>query len=83
MSAIILFRSLTFAQRGSRLLEAGGVPSTIIKAPQSLTRHGCAYGVSLSDKKLNRALEILQSRNVDHGRIYYIDNSGEYREAGL
>ena len=33
MSAIILFRSLTHAQRGIRILSAGGIPATLVRAP--------------------------------------------------
>ena len=48
MYAIILFRSLTYAQRGSRALSLAGIPSSVMKAPQGLTEKGCTYGVRLN-----------------------------------
>ncbi|MBR6114940.1 MAG: DUF3343 domain-containing protein [Oscillospiraceae bacterium] len=80
MSAIILFRSLTHAQRGTRVLSAGGVPAKIIKAPAGLSDKGCVYAAGVTEKRLRQALEVLDSRQISHGRVFVPDGSGGYRE---
>ena len=64
MYAIILFRSLTYAQRGSRALSLAGIPSYVMKAPQGLTEKGCGYGVRLNEAKLRRAVALLDERGI-------------------
>ena len=44
---LITFRSLTHAQRSSRVLERAGITTAVIKAPQGLSSSGCAYAITL------------------------------------
>ena len=81
MSAIILFRSLTYAQRGVHILQAGGVPATVVKAPPETTDRGCTYAAGLSIRYLRRALAILDGRGIVHGRAFVPGPEGVYREA--
>lgn len=84
MYAIILFRSLTYAQRGSRILSQVGIPSSVMKAPQELTAKGCGYGVRLNDTKLRRAVQALDDRGVDRGKAFLLSRlTGEFREVPL
>lgn len=81
MSAIILFRSLTYAQRGVHILQTGGVPATVVKAPPETTDRGCTYAAGISSRSLRRALDLLDSRGVAHGRAFVPGPEGKYREA--
>ena len=81
MSAIILFRSLTYAQRGVHILQSGGVPATVVKAPPETTDRGCTYGAGVANRSLHRALALLDSRNAHHGRAFVSGPDGIYREA--
>ena len=83
MSAIILFRSLTYAQRGVRVLGAGGVPATIIKAPPGLSDRGCTYGAGVASRRLEAALRVLEERQVSHGKVFVPDEDGKYRELAI
>ena len=83
MSAIILFRSLTYAQRGMRVLGAGGVPATIVKAPPGLSDKGCTYGASVNSGKLDLAVRILEERQIPHGRIFLPGEDGKYRQVQI
>jgi len=83
MSVIILFRSLTYAQRGVRVLGGGGIPATLIKAPAETTTRGCAYAAVLSRRKLREAVELLDSVSLPHGLIFEPDGSGGYTEVRL
>ena len=81
MSAIILFRSLTYAQRGVYTLRAQGIPATVVKAPPETTDRGCTYAAGVSYRSLRRALSVLDSRDVSHGRAFVPGPEGLYREA--
>ena len=77
---LILFRSLTYAQRAAHLLERGGVTATVRKAPLNLTDRGWTYGVRLREKRLERALALLKQRGVDHGKVFLMRADGDYHE---
>ena len=82
MSVLIMFRSLTYAQRASRCLQRYGIPNDITKAPQGTTDRGCTYCLRVADGRLYAALNALQRDGIDHGRILRFSN-GEYVEVSL
>ena len=81
MSALILFRTLLYAQRGQRLLSRSGIPGTVVKAPRGTEERGCTYAVRLSARRLERALEILRNEEYPYGRVFLHTPEGELREA--
>ena len=66
---LIMCRSLTHAQRSARLLERQGISAAVIKAPQELSRHGCAYAVSLH-KRFDEAVQLLRKNDMLTGKLY-------------
>ncbi|MBE6846466.1 MAG: DUF3343 domain-containing protein, partial [Ruminococcus sp.] len=50
MQIVIIFKSVTYAQRAERILAKKGVTSNIIKAPFGKNSGSCAYGVKINDK---------------------------------
>ena len=80
MPVLILFRSLTYAQRGARAIEHGGIRANITKAPQGTTDRGCTYCVRVPESMLYRALGLLDAAGIGHGRIFRADADGTYRE---
>ena len=81
MSAIILFRTLTQAQRGVNTLRSGGIPARVVKAPPETTDRGCTYAAGISERSLARAVRLLDSNHISHGRIFIRGENGLYREA--
>ena len=81
MSALILFRSLTYAQRGFFVLSRSGIPGKLIKAPRDLTDRGCAYGVLISDNRLAQAKEELAAQHAEYSSVWLRNALGEYHEA--
>lgn len=77
---LILFRSLTYAQRAARMLERSGITATIRRAPQGLTDRGCTYCVRLRAQKLQDALALLAQRGVDRGRVFLLNADGSAEE---
>ena len=83
MSAIILFRSLTHAQRGIRGLQSGGIPATLVRAPAGLSDRGCAYGALVAPRRAAHAVRTLDGLEISHGKVFLPDEDGAYREAKL
>lgn len=75
---LILCRTLTFAQRSSKLLDKYGIVNSIVKAPQKLSGAGCGYAVSVSGKG-ETAVSILKQNNMISGKIF-VKLNGEYKE---
>lgn len=77
---LILFRSLTYAQRAARLLERSGITATIRRAPQGLTDRGCTYCVRLRAQKMREALALLEQRGMDRGKVFLLEADGKMQE---
>ena len=77
---IIMCRSITYAQRGQRLLERSGISAYINKAPQNVSLEGCSYGIRIMRKNLFKALEILHKGGVKTGRVFKLELDGSFRE---
>ncbi len=77
---LILFRSLTFAQRAAHALERAGVTATVRKAPQGLTDRGCTYCVRLRANRLSGALTLLEQRGMEHGKVFLSREDGGWQE---
>ena len=78
---IIMSRSLTYAQRASKLLERSGITATVKRAPQSLSGNGCGYCVGVSYKHGRKAVEVLDEAGLSHGKTYMEEAYGTLREA--
>lgn len=75
----IMCRSLTNAQRSSRLLERSGIIATVVKAPQELRKAGCGYALSLY-RHFDEAVRILKNGNLISGKLYRRLDNGSYEE---
>jgi len=82
MRYLLMFRSLTYAQRGARLLERSGITATITRVPRSAAVRGCSYGVLVSPAQSERAMELLSSGGLLPERIYMRNTDGSLRETG-
>lgn len=80
MRYLLMFRSLTYAQRGARLLERSGITATITRMPRSAAVRGCSYGVLISPAQYGRAMELLSSGSLMPERIYMRNADGSLRE---
>ena len=83
MSVLIMFRSLTYAQKGVRALERSGIGADLTKAPIETTDRGCTYCVRVTDQRMEAALSALDRQGIAHGRVMRSMADGGYREVGL
>lgn len=80
MSALILFRTLLYAQRGERFLAKNGIPATVVKAPRAAEDRGCTYALRISDRRRPRALELMARQGIEHGRVFLQRPDGNLEE---
>lgn len=79
MRYIIMCRSQTYAQRASRTLERAGITAPFSRAPQGLSKSGCAWCVRVAEPKYKQALTIFQRTGVGYGKVF-IEEDGKYTE---
>jgi len=77
---LVVCRSLTYAQRASRLLERAGITAIVMKAPPGVTTAGCGYCIKLSEKRLNDALSLLKNAGLKPGKVYSYAPGGTVKE---
>lgn len=76
----ITFRSITFAQRGQRALQRGGIESALLRTPGALSERGCGYCLRIRPKKLERAICLLRDEQAAFSRVLVQRENGELEE---
>ncbi len=79
MPVLVLFRSLTTAQRAARLLEREAFRIRLGRAPSGVTDSGCAYCLHMEEADLSAALRLLDGSGIRRGRVFRREGDG-YRE---
>ena len=77
---LIMFRSLTYAQRAAHRLERSGVTAGVRRAPPGLTDRGCAYCVRLRANRLVASLSLLEKHGLEHGKVFVQREDGSWQE---
>ncbi len=80
---LLLCKSLTYAQRASRVLERRAITATITKAVLSMNVQGCSYCVKISARKLDESLKILREAGLEPVKIYLESGKGFVKEVGV
>lgn len=57
---IIRCPSVTYAQRGQRVMEQAGIPSRLTRADT----HGCAYGLKINAPDRSEAIRLLNEEGI-------------------
>ena len=80
---IITFRSVTFAQRGERLLNRSNHRCVLQRTHKWMEQQGCGYGLRLRGKDLHRALDILRQEDISWRKVYGFTREGRAEELAL
>lgn len=80
MQYLLTFRSLTYAQQGSRVLERAGISSAVIRVPKELSARGCSYGVSLQERHIYSAGKVLRKAGLLPEKAYLKKDDGGLEE---
>lgn len=76
-------RSVTYAQRASKLLRGKGIYTGIVKLPLRYSEDGCGYSLKVSERQFLNAKKLLDDADYEIKRIYFSENNGEYKEVML
>ncbi len=76
----ITFRSVTYAQRGERVLKKRGISAQLQRTPRWMEQQGCGYGLRIRQGDLEMALAALKAEGVAYRRIYRQGESGQLED---
>ena len=79
----ITFRSVTFAQRGERVLSEAGFHSSLQRTPKWMEEQGCGYALRIWTNDIGSAVEQLRKNRVLMRRLYKQRQDGQLEEMAL
>lgn len=79
----ITFRSVTYAQRGERILSAAGIRCGIRRARRWMAEKGCGYSLRVQTPSVARAVELLRDQQLPMGKVYRQLAQGQLEELAL
>lgn len=79
-SYYITFRSVTFAQRGERLLGTRGIRCALLRTPRWMEEQGCGYALKVWAKDVIPAVDALREGGVPLRRVYIQRGDGTLEE---
>ena len=83
MQYLLTFRSLTYAQQGSRVLERAGISGSVVRVPKGVSTRGCSYGVSLPERHFYGALNALRRSGIMPEKAFMRREDGTMEERVL
>ena len=82
-SYYITFRSVTFAQRGERLLKEASVRCSLRRTPRWMEEQGCGYSLRVWTQDIHLPVALLEEKGVPKRRVYLQKDDGQLEEAQL
>ena len=79
----ITFRSVTYAQKGERVLERSSIRCRLQRTPKWMEQQGCGYCIRLAESAVYRAVELLRRSQVPLRRVYVYRGGEGWKELEL
>ena len=79
----ITFRSVTYAQRGERILTDKGIRCTVQRTPKWMEEQGCGYALRIWTRDIRRTAEQLRTAQLPMRKIYVQGRDGKLEELQL
>ena len=76
----ITVRSVTFAQRGDRVLTGQGIRCTVQRTPRWMEEQGCGYCLRVWTEDVGRAVRLLKEAGVPIRKVYVQRTDGQLEE---
>lgn len=76
----VTFRSVTFAQRGEKMLQKAGIRCTLQRTPKWIEAQGCGYSLRLWTQDVKPALQLLQQAQIPMRKVYIQARDGQLEE---
>lgn len=80
---LMIFRSLTYAQKAARLLESAGISAIIHRAPHLDAEEGCSFAVKVSEKSMTSALSVLTGSGMPPAKVFSVYKDGSIGRASF
>lgn len=80
---LITFRSVTYAQRGERLLNRWGERCSLKRTPRWMEEQGCGYSLRLQTDNIERAVALLRGEQLPMRKVYLRREDGSLEEITL
>lgn len=77
---LIVCRSLTTAQRVSRILARNRIQSSVVRLPGLIDGSGCGYSVKVSENNLGKALATIKNAGINPLKVCMLFDDGSYKE---
>ncbi len=79
----ITFRSVTFAQRGEKLLARQNLRVSLMRTPRWMEEQGCGYALKLWTNDIAAAVQLLRENRIQLRRVYAQLEDGQMEEVLL
>lgn len=76
----ITFRSVTFAQRGEKLLSKQNIRVSLMRTPRWMEEQGCGYALKIWTGDISGVLHQLSENKVQLRRVYLQREDGTMEE---
>ena len=76
----ITFRSVTFAQRGEKILTAAGIRCSLLRTPRWMEEQGCGYCLRLGTDRIREAIGLLEGAGLPYRKVYRQNQAGDTEE---
>lgn len=77
--ALIVCRSITYAQKVMHMVNRAGCWAGLDKTPSQIRMKNCSYSVTIAEKDLVYITNLLNSNNISNIEIYIYQNN-EYKK---
>lgn len=79
----ITFRSVTFAQRGERVLNRAGIHCTLLRTPKWMEVQGCGYSLRVWTNDIAAVVAVLRQEKVLMRKVYSQNTDGTLEEMAI
>ena len=66
---IITMKSVTYAEKAKRAAHSAGLQGQIVSIDPSITKRGCAYGISLPCRDAADLIRLLDRKKIPYGEM--------------
>ena len=80
---LITFRSVTYAQRGERVLNRAGERARVQRTPRWMEEQGCGYSLRVQTGSISRVVSLLRAEQLPMGKVYLRREDGGLEEVSL
>ncbi len=64
------FRSVTYAQRGERVMNRAGVRCSVQRTPRWMEEQGCGYSLRVQTENLRGVVTLLRAEQLPMRKVY-------------